>query len=300
MNHKITKFVEVDRNLWGEKYFENNLVVKKCESWVDFINQVSEVESFYKFPKDEDLLDRLHNVPLYRGHGDANWELKSTLERSVNYSGNVLQYYRLILAVHKHISTCGIQNLPKPTYDVETLKEELKKRTHLLPSLELLIFLRHLGFPSPLLDWSRSVYIAAFFAYQNHDLADNVAIYAFLEKCGKFTSSTSEKPDRMIQMRVVGEYLATHKRHFLQQSNYTICMSRDFNDNPVEFESYKLHLDNNGELFPEAIIVKFVLPKSERRVVLKELDQMNINAYSLYGTEEALMETLFNREKVFR
>jgi FRG domain len=34
-----------------------------------------------------------------------------------------------------------------------------------LPAYDLLIYTRHHGFPSPLLDWTRSAYIAAFFTF---------------------------------------------------------------------------------------------------------------------------------------
>jgi hypothetical protein len=41
---------------------------------------------------------------------------------------------------------------------------------------------------------------------------------------------------------------------------------------------------------------KFNLPSTERRKVLKYLDAVNLNAYSLFGTEDSLMETLAIRE----
>lgn len=37
---------------------------------------------------------------------------------------------------------------------------------------------------------------------------------------------------------------------------------------------------------------KFVLPISERRRALFQLNRMNINAFSLFGTEDSLAETI--------
>jgi hypothetical protein len=37
---------------------------------------------------------------------------------------------------------------------------------------------------------------------------------------------------------------------------------------------------------------KYILPSSERTKVLNKLDQMNINAFSLFGNEEGLMDML--------
>ena len=43
-------------------------------------------------------------------------------------------------------------------------------------------------------------------------------------------------------------------------------------------------------------LVKFNLPSTERVKVLKFLDAFNLNAYSLFGSEESLMETIAVRE----
>jgi hypothetical protein len=49
-------------------------------------------------------------------------------------------------------------------------------------------------------------------------------------------------------------------------------------------------------LHQQGICRKFTLPASERHKVLKLLDEVNVNAYSLFGSEESLMETLSVRE----
>jgi hypothetical protein len=38
------------------------------------------------------------------------------------------------------------------------------------------------------------------------------------------------------------------------------------------------------------------LPGTERTKILKELSEYNLTAFSLFGSEESLMETLFNKE----
>ena len=42
--------------------------------------------------------------------------------------------------------------------------------------------------------------------------------------------------------------------------------------------------------------LKFVIPASERLVALKELQLMNVNAFSLFGSEDSLIRTLATRE----
>lgn len=43
-------------------------------------------------------------------------------------------------------------------------------------------------------------------------------------------------------------------------------------------------------------LTKFILPKTERQKVLEKLNFMNINAFSLFGNEEGLMEYLAFKE----
>lgn len=47
---------------------------------------------------------------------------------------------------------------------------------------------------------------------------------------------------------------------------------------------------------PQGLAWKFNLPASEKWKVLKYLDALNINGFSLYGSEEGLMKTLAIRE----
>ena len=49
------------------------------------------------------------------------------------------------------------------------------------PGIDFMIHLRHHGFPSPLLDWTKSPYIAAFFAFNEATEQDDVAIFSYRE-----------------------------------------------------------------------------------------------------------------------
>jgi hypothetical protein len=46
------------------------------------------------------------------------------------------------------------------------------------------------------------------------------------------------------------------------------------------------------------VLWKFDLPGSEREKVLRELNDYNLNAFSLFGSPESLMESLFVREQL--
>ena len=100
---------------------------------------------------------------------------------------------------------------------------------------------------------------------------------------------------------VVGRYIRTHPRHFLQQSQYSMCLRLEVTDfdnmhYDYRFLSHGTALDNssNSDIFPKNLV-----PASERRQALMQLDSMNLNPYSLYSSEESLIRTIARRELLF-
>jgi hypothetical protein len=91
-----------------------------------------------------------------------------------------------------------------------------------------------------------------------------------------------------------GPYVKTHRRHFLQQSEYTLCLVFD---DEWQFEQYDTVFDEG--LHQQGICWKFTIPAAERRKVLEELDEYNLNALSLFGSEESMMDTFATREPMF-
>lgn len=88
-----------------------------------------------------------------------------------------------------------------------------------------------------------------------------------------------------------GPYVNTHRRHYLQQSQYTLCLGFD---TEWRFEQYHKVFDDG--LHQQGICWKNTIPAAERVKVLQELDEYNLNTFSLFGSEESLMDTLATRE----
>lgn len=159
------------------------------------------------------------------------------------------------------------------------------------PSLTFMAHLRHCGFPSPILDWSRSPYVAAYFAFAKVQAGGDVAIYVFSETPNNVKSGNASGP-KIISHG--GCALKTHERHFRQQSSYTVCVKQEASSRQWKFVSHQkiLGLNHNDQ----DRLYKITIPSSERLEVLRVLDRYNLNEYSLFGSEESLMETLAFRK----
>jgi hypothetical protein len=233
----------------------------------------------------------------FRGQANCQWPLDTTLERRLERLGKrqltFYEYHHLAWRVKPAIETFTGSHWDLPSLqDVDSWAKEYYDARLESPVLapEYLTHLRHHGFPSPLLDWTGSPYIAAYFAFSSAKPGDSVAIYAFCERPLNMKSGSSNEP----QIRTLGPYVKTHRRHFLQKSRYSICAQYVVNQG-WHYVSHQKFFDAARGLVQDALW-KITIPGSEREKVLRQLDQYNINAFSLFDTEDSLMEMLAMQE----
>jgi hypothetical protein len=259
-----------------------NIKLIKLKNWEEFEDQIE---------KEHDLTENLRrdktshvSDPLYRGHSNKDWKLSTTLERYSQENNCVVQeysgeeYFNILRRVEP-----AILSLTSEKYKIPNEYEEpVLPRTP--PGYDFMVFLRHHSFPSPLLDWTRSPYVAAFFAFHETSKNESVAIYSYREFLGAAKVHTGNEP----HIWSCGPYVRTHERHYRQQCEYTICIT----EGPYTYcchENVKF-----GE--EQDLLTKYIIPSKERNKVLKKLALMNINAFSLFGSEEGLMSMLAHRE----
>ena len=261
--------------------------------WETFEQRVKELRAKY----------RSESSPLlFRGQGTSEWPLTTTLERGGAERMLFREYYELICArIGDEVKSFAGVDVPQ--YDPELCKPFLKGDLMYkigdflpMPLYRYMAYLRHLGFPSPLLDWSRSPFVAAFFAFRDQPRDGNAkkrSIFVYCEKPVALKGGTLGEP----HIRPIGPYVQTHQRHFRQRCDYTVCGRFD-EDYGWRFDSHQAVFDRGPR--KQDFLWKFDIPSSERKKVLGVLSDYNLNAFSLFGSEESLLETMWLREHVLR
>lgn len=255
--------------------------------WRDFEAWANETKSSYALAG-SDL--------LFRGQANSSWRLETTLDRAGKSNLAVREYYRLI-TVGIGPTVASLTDLNVPGYDRDVVSRLQEQESFFdgdrLPSgllYEYMAYLRHHKFPSPLLDWSRSPYVAAFFAFNSEKVkSQNRSIYVYCESPGGTKGGAVGEPT----IRPLWPNIKAHVRHFRQQSAYTVCEAYM----PQHGWYYASHQDAFDRARPgQDFLWRFDLPDTERIPVLRLLDDFNLNAYSLFDSEESLLETLWYRE----
>lgn len=222
------------------------------------------------------------STPVFRGQSDASWELKTTLERFTDQTFSTHDYYDTIREVKP-----AVVSITEKEWKLGAFDKFLEEKQFPVPiGYDFMVYLRHHGFPSPLLDWTGSPYVAAFFAFRSQQAPKDgkVAIYSYVSWLGEAKGHLGGSPF----VYDLGPYVETHKRHYAQQCEYTICM-KEVGDGRVYCSHEAAFADCTSD---KGALKKYTLPISERQKVLKELHRMNVTSFSLFGSEESLMETL--------
>lgn len=182
--------------------------------------------------------------------------------------------------------------------DMSRLQQYLSARTNHLFNLDILkeweAFLnlaQHHGYPTPLLDWTYSPYVAAFFAFRNvQKMEENGFARIFIFDREKWASDWKPIYDLgNIRPHVtVMEFLAIENERLIPQQSVTTITNVD------DIEDYiKGKEDMTNRNYLTAIDISY----KERNKIMEELGFMGITAGSMFPGLDGACEEL--REKFF-
>ncbi len=254
-------------------------------TWVEFKEAISALYGDCEKLR-EKVKPRHVSEPVFRGQADSDWKLETTLEREARGPFPVELYHlHLVTPSLRMLSgTSLLEAMPEENLD---LSYDSINRT--LPLYEKLGFLRHHGFPSPLLDWSYSPFVAAYFAFSLIPVGtrSHAAIFCYQEYFGDGKMYERGKP----KINCMGPWAGVHERHIRQRSTYTYCVC-EINER-MRFVSHADAEKSDNSFYPQSdVVTKFVIPLEDRKNILIDLHRMNITAFSLFGTEDALVQTV--------
>lgn len=234
---------------------DESLIKGVSMSWSDFKSHIAQ-RSKTKF--------------MFRGQ-QKQWRLRTSFHRHGRYlmshftEQDVRQLHRRLSAITAHYFDLSIPEENGAFFNL----------------------MQHHGYPTPLLDWSHSPYVAAFFAFRDWPIRYNdvgvARIYIFNEQAWRQDFPQIQNLDPAFLHLSVMEFIAIDNPRLVPQQSVTTVTNID------DIEAYVIARETDtGKRYLEAIDIQ----AREREEAMRDLRFMGITAGSMFPSIDGVCEEL--------
>jgi len=237
---------------WKYTEIESHLYEVTLDSWNQFPDFIG-----------TEFLDYRNYV--YRGHRKFSWKLESTFSRDFRSSKLKSDIEK---AAAKHLDKFKLSTRGRRGSNPQILKDDN----------EWWALGQHYGLSTPLLDWSASPYVAAYFAFfgSEHDDEEFRSVVIVSKSIGMDNKKIVESHKGSGRPPIV-EFVTPH----LDENGRLVSQGGLFSRGPLDMdlESWVSKQTLDAANYQ---MVKVKIPNGDRHLVLRTLNRMNINHLSLF------------------
>jgi hypothetical protein len=255
---------------------QRGILVRTLSSWRDFIKLM-------KDPRESP------GTLIYRGQGNANWKVTSTLDRlekafprKPNLAGQNPEYFD-VPPVHRELQLRRF---------MEMARGRLASQIPTAGEDEWWALAQHHGMATPMLDWTYSPFVALYFAFEQEKCTYRAPAQRAVFALAHYVLS-GEKPGpngkdvqcpKPFAPNWPGNYRLTNQAGLFVKMPQGVDLETYVRTQFVA-DTYAGPGDRGeGNLHPRAVLQKYAIPntRKERFECLRFLDLMNINRASLF------------------
>ena len=232
--------------------FKYGISVREAEGLHDFLKFISETLAYRHF--------------IWRGQRDSSWGLEPTLDRTLKE----LKKLGDVRTINDHLDRFRFTVQGKRGPNPKTLEDEN----------EWWALGQHHGLKTPLLDWTKSPFVALFFAFESAKPSSTGkrTIYGISKTSLKWKSDAIKKTFEGKTRPPIIEFVETFADDNPELVNQGGLFSRSPSGLDIE-EWIKKNFDKNDK---NVKMWKILFNDSERVEVLRYLNRMNVNHLSLF------------------